>query len=52
MKNEKAEKTMISMTPSTKKKGLSISKKVLGKENLSGIIGYLIEQEGSKSESK
>ena len=42
---EKTKKVTITMTPKHKAKAKKQSAKVLGKENLSGYIGYLIEKE-------
>jgi hypothetical protein len=39
-------KVTISLTPEQQEKARSLSKDLFGKENISGFIGFLIEQEG------
>jgi hypothetical protein len=37
-------KVTITLTEKQQKKGKEVAKSILGKENLSGVIGYLIEK--------
>lgn len=37
-------KVTISLTPEQQEKARSLSKSLFGKENISGLIGFLIEQ--------
>ena len=45
-------KVTISLTPEQQEKARSLSKELFGKENISGYIGYLIENEFKKSVGK
>lgn len=40
----KTKKVTISLTPEQQEKARSLSKDLFGKENISGIIGFLIER--------
>ena len=41
----KIPRTTLTMTEETKQKGLELSKTILGSENLSGYVSYLINRE-------
>ena len=46
----KTKKVTISLTPEQQDKARSLSKDLLGKENISGLIGFLIERLGKEKE--
>lgn len=48
----KTKKVTISLTPEQQNKARSLSKQLFGKENTSGFIGYLIENEFKKQVKK
>ena len=48
----KTKKVTISLTPEQQEKARSLSKGIVGKENISGYIGYLIEIEFKKARGK
>lgn len=48
----KTKKVTISLTPEQQDKARSLSKQLFGKENISGFIGYLIENEIKKDGKK
>ncbi len=48
----KTKKVTISITQKQQDDARTLSKKIFGKENISGYIGYLIEIENKKSDEK
>lgn len=44
MKNGMTKKVTISLTPEQQEKARYLSKNLFGKENISGLIGFLIER--------
>jgi len=43
----KTKKVTITLSPEQQEKAREASKKLFGRENISGFIGYLIEQHGT-----
>ena len=48
----KTKKVTISLTQEQQDKARFLSKQILGKENISGYVGFLIESEYKKSKEK
>ena len=44
-------KVTISLTPEQQEKARSLSKDLLGKENISGLVGFLIERWGKEQKT-
>lgn len=47
----KTKKVTISLTPEQQDKARSLSKDLFGKENISGLIGFLIERWGKEQKT-
>jgi hypothetical protein len=45
MSREQTVKVTVTLTPSEKAKALELSKQLLGRENLSGVLAYLINEQ-------